>query len=248
MHRHHVPPGCLEKRSLVLDKGGSRHFAGVLRLKEGDEVELFDGMGASATFRISPGSRPSALVLERTGEPRRVPPPKCNLVLAIAVTKGGRMDWSVEKAVELGTTEILPVLSSRSVVRFRSDAEAAEKRARWERIAIDAARQSHAMYLPKVHLPVSFDEAVARLGDCSQIITGALVPDAAPLREVLSAMRAMPPPGSVAWVVGPEGDFTWEEYGKLRAAGSRMASLGSLVLRAETAAIYGLCVLNAEFL
>ncbi len=247
MHRHRVATAELEKGVVALDHAGARHFLNVLRLKGGDEVELFDGLGASATFRLrEPQGRQAEL--ERVGAVRRAQPPRCRLVLGACVSKGKRMDWTIEKAVELGVSEIVPILSRNSVVKVESAADAEDKRLRWERVAIDAARQCSSAFVPAISTPLPFGEALSRIAASSRMYVGALTSDAIPLRDALARDRGLPPPASVAWLIGPEGDFSPEEYGALRAAGASMVSLGSLVLRTETAAIYGLCVFGSEWL
>ena len=250
MHRHCVTTEELGKERVALDRAASRHFLGVLRLRPGDEVELFDGCGASATFRLTaPGGEGSAAAfLNRVGAVRHQAARACRLVLGACVSKGKRMDWTVEKAVELGAAEIVPILSKNSVVKVEGAADAEEKRLRWERVATDAARQCGADFVPAIDPPQSFDAALGRLAASCRLYAGALTPDAEPLRDALARDRRQPPPGAVAWLVGPEGDFSPEEYEALRAAGASLVSLGRLVLRTETAAIYGLCVFGSEWL
>ena len=246
MHRHYVTSETLAKGRVELSHAESRHFAGVLRLREGDRVQLFDGLGGAAEFDIASVAR-GEVALERVGEVVVHPRPRCRLTLAACISKGARMDWTVEKAVELGASVILPVASERSVVRI-APGEEEEKRARWVRVAIDAARQCDAVWLPEIAPPMPFPEALARIAAEGPVIAGALQPDAVPLRDALAKMRQFPPPEAAAWCVGPEGDFSPAEYDALRAAGAVFVSLGDLVLRTETAAMYGLCVLGSEWL
>ena len=249
MHRHFVPTETLKDERITLDHANSRHFLNVLRLKRGDEVELFDGRGATARCVIADASR-GCVSLERQGAVVHRPPPACRLILGACISKGKRMEWTIEKAVELGVSEIVPIASQNSVVRL-DDESGAEKRERWTRIAIDAARQCGAAWVPEIAEPLSLDGALARLNslDGAALFAGALQPDAIPFREALAAIRASGRTiGAAAWLVGPEGDFSSDEYAALRTAGAAFVSLGELVLRTETAAIYGLCVLGAEYL
>ncbi len=246
MHRHFVSSEELTKDSVLLDRAGARHFVNVLRLKDGDTVELFDGKGKSALFRLSSVRCANGTVLSRSGEVKITHPPACRIALGVAISKGRRMDWTIEKAVELGVSEIVPILSKNSVVRL--DEEAAEdKRERWERVAVDAVRQCGSAYLPKVLPPMPFAPALEYIRKSQYIYVGALTEDAITLRDALARDRLSPVPSSVAWVIGPEGDFTKDEYDALRKSDARMVSLGSLILRAETAALYGLCVLSSEW-
>ena len=250
MHRHFVPTETLTGERIALDHANSRHFLNVLRLKRGDEVELFDGRGATARCVIADASR-GCVALERQGDVVRRPPPRCRLILCACISKGKRMEWTIEKAVELGVAEILPIASDNSVVRMDEEG-GAEKRERWTRIAIDAARQCGTAWVPEIAEPMPLDAALKRFAAASDgtvLFAGALQPDAIPLRDALSAIRASGRAIETAvWFVGPEGDFSPAEYNALRAAGIAFVSLGDLVLRTETAAIYGLCVLGAEYL
>lgn len=243
MHRHYVKSEELRQDSLKLDHAGSRHFLNVLRLRPGDEVELFDGKGFAATFSLRAGG-----ILERSGELRETPHNKTRLIMAPCISKGKRMDWTLEKAVELGIDGFYPILSKNSVIKISPD-DVDDKLARFERVAIDAARQCGSSFLPVISKPLSFTETLAKLKEEGTVIfAGALTDDAIPMREALSVERLRPAPAAVAWLVGPEGDFTSEEYDALRKADARMVNLGKLILRTETAAIYGLCVLAQEWL
>lgn len=260
MHRQYATAEEVRSKTVALTREAGRHLVTVLRLGVGDEVELFDGRGASATFSLAavPGAggdarsllRGGALCLERRGEVRLAPRPRCHLVLGACVSKGKRMDWTVEKAVELGASEIVPIISDNCVVSFSDEDVCEAHRERWMRIAIDAARQCSSPFVPEIRPPAYFADAMKSLKDSgTEMFAGGLVPDAVPLRAALDARRAAnpEPPARAAWLVGPEGDFSSLEYGALRALGVRLVSLGDLVLRTETAAIYGLCVLGCEF-
>lgn len=247
MHRHYVSPQTLQQPRVELSRADSRHFATVLRLKEGDQVQLFDGCGRDGVFKIV-SSEKNALLLERSGELACHARPRCRLVLGVCISKGARMDWTIEKAVELGASEIVPVISDFSVVRIANQKDAEAKRDRWMRVAIDASRQSKAAFLPEIAPPLPFDEALPRITCCRTILVGALQPDARPMRDVLAGLRNRPAPASVAWVTGPEGDFSPREYQALRDSGVFFVNLGEQILRAETAAMYGLCILGSEWL
>ena len=155
------------------------------------------------------------------------------------MTKGSRWDWTIEKATELGVTRIVPVVSDRTIVRIAPD-ERAAKRERWMRIAEDAARQSDAKWLPEVLAPVSFAESLALVRETTCFI-GALTTPPPPM--IAEAIRTSPSPFAFSLYVGPEGDFTPSELAALVAIATPV-SFGSTILRAETAAIYGLSVLK----
>lgn len=248
MHRQFVTPAQLLQPELVLDRVVARHLQSVLRLTTGDTLELFDGAGRTVRARIAGADR-QGLQLVHDAVPLLHPPPACILTLVVCISKGWRMDWTVEKAVELGVSHLLPVISARTIVRLDDDEAAADKVARWQRVALDAARQCGAVWLPQIVAPRPLAAALAerRAERSAPLLVAALTPAARPLRDVLAEFAAAPPTAA-SWIVGPEGDFTSAEHDLLLAAGALPVSLGSRVLRAETAALYGLCALNCAWI
>jgi 16S rRNA (uracil1498-N3)-methyltransferase len=156
------------------------------------------------------------------------------------VTKGSRWDWTIEKATELGATKIVPVISSRTIVRLTSG-ERAAKRERWQRIAEDAARQSDAKWIPEIVEAMDF-EATLQLVKATNTFIGALTDPPPPM--IVDALMATKDKTNLAVYVGPEGDFSPEELTALMKVATPV-SFGSMILRAETAAIFALSVLSA---
>jgi 16S rRNA (uracil1498-N3)-methyltransferase len=243
MHRHLVTTAELLADALTLERGAARHLQTVLRVKPGDQVTLFDGRGRTRLAVITSAEK-HGLSLAAEAPAQECPRPACRLTLFACVSKGSRMDWTVEKAVELGVSALVPVLSERTVVRL--DAEDADAKAgRWSRVAEEAARQCGAAWLPEIAPPAPFKAVLAAVSRTRPTFVAALAPTARPLREALAAHPAPPQAG---WFVGPEGDFTPAELDALLAAGAEPVSLGPQVLRAETACLYGLCALNCAWL
>lgn len=234
MHRLLVPSETLHSETAVLPAAAARHLK-VLRPKPGEQLELFDGRGATRRYSYSGKG------LEAAGEIASLPRPATRLALFACVTKGGRWDWTIEKAVELGVGRIVPVLSERCIVRLPA-VERPAKAERWRRIAEDAARQSDAVWLPDVHEAVDFDEALELAKSCRATFAGALMtPPPPPLMDALGDVGG---DGEWGLFVGPEGDFTPDELSRLLKT-AVPASFGPTILRAETAAIFGLSVLAA---
>ena len=241
MHRLLVSTGALAEARPAIGAAAERHLR-VLRPRDGEEFELFDGRGSARRVRYSAPS--GELVpdgpVSRADESCRIP-----LALFACVAKGSRWDWTIEKATELGVSRIVPVLSARTVVRIDPDARAA-KRERWARVAEDAARQSDALWIPEVEEAVDFERAV-EMASATRCFAGAITTP--PPDNILSAaLAAGRPPawGEGEWSVfiGPEGDFTPEELSSLLEVATPV-SLGRTVLRTETAAVYALSVLAA---
>ena len=270
MHRLLVPSEQLEADSPVLSKDAANHLK-VLRPKDGEEIELFDGRGRWRSYSVRTSGK--GFCLAASAPACAAPRAPWTLTLFACVTKGSRWDWTIEKATELGVTRIVPVISARTIVRIAAD-ERAAKRARWMRIAEDAARQSDAKWLPEIHEPVSFAESLPLVRETT-CFAGALTnpPPRPLLQELLDLRQAAsaapvprspspvprspspvprPPfpvprspfPVSLSIYVGPEGDFSPEELSALLKIATPV-SFGSTILRAETAAIYGVSVLKS---
>ena len=237
MHRLLVSSESLAQDTVALPKDAARHLK-VLRPKPGEEIELFDGCGHTRRYAWSPSGIRAAAPLS-TFQPSTV-----QLVLFACVTKGSRWDWTIEKAVELGVSRIVPVISDRCIVRLAPD-EREAKAERWRRIAEDAARQSDAVWLPEVLAAVDFPRALELVRGTGRVFVGALTnPPPPPLLEAVR--QAAPSAGaSLGLFVGPEGDFTPEELASLLAIATP-TSFGPTILRAETAAVFGLSVLAAS--
>jgi len=310
MHRHLVTPDALLADTCVLGKEEARHLQTVLRVKPGDTIQLFDGQGHTRLaivpipphfmkcggMDVEPKTSKNRFCLNAIAPVIVHPKPICSITLFACVSKGKHMDWTIEKAVELGVARIVPVISDRTIVRVEADDRDA-KADRWMRIAEEAARQCGSAWLPDILAPRSFKESLALVQQTTPTFVAALTPDAKPLRDFLlpvtrgsegggqgsgrawvsdpaearsayaeaTADRSenvalppsfipsprstgLPPPSQAGWFVGPEGDFTPDELNRLLDSGAIPVSLGPLVLRAETACLYGLCALNCAWM
>ena len=248
MHRLLVHAEALEREVADLPRDAARHLK-VLRPKPGEEIELFDGCGRTRRYRWNAArgvlDAPLPLVCATV---RPFP-----LTLFACVTKGSRWDWTIEKAVELGVSRIVPVISDRCIVRLAAD-EREAKAERWRRIAEDAARQSDAVWLPEVLAAIDFPQALELVKTCDRVFVGALTnpPPPSLLEAVSRSLGSLESSnqtirqsgGSLGLFVGPEGDFTPAELESLLAI-AVPTSFGPTILRAETAAIFGLSVLAA---
>ena len=236
MHRLLVESHELSQESPALSRDALHHLK-VLRPKDGEEIELFDGKGSLRRYLFDAAARGLRAAPGQTI--RTVGQSNKSLTLFACVTKGSRWDWTIEKATELGVTRIVPVISDRTIVRIPK-AERAAKRERWQRIAEDAARQSDAVWLPEIVEAVDFADTLPLVKACTCFV-GALTDP--PPRPLLEAVRASDPlPSDLAVYVGPEGDFTPDELRALLACATPV-SFGPTVLRAETAALFGVAVL-----
>lgn len=243
MHRCLVKTEELLAGAFTLARDESRHLQTVLRVRPGERITLFDGRGRTREAAITSADK-HGLSLTADAPVREHPQPACAVTLFACVSKGKRMDWTVEKAVELGVSRIAPVISDRTVVRLDAD-DGDAKADRWSRVAEEAARQCGAVWLPEIAAPLPFPASLNLLKESAPVFVADLSPQARPLRDALAAFSAPPP--RAGWFVGPEGDFTPAELDALRGAGAVPVSLGRLVLRAETACLYGLCALHCAW-
>jgi 16S rRNA (uracil1498-N3)-methyltransferase len=230
----------------MLDSADSHHCADVLRLGVGDKVVIFDGEGNEAAAILAEVSRKRTRL--DIGPRIATAKPRCAIMLAQAVPKARNMDLIIQKAVELGASSVVPILSERTVVRLEDAGDAAKKQERWQSIAIEACKQCGQNWTPKVGLPQTIKEFLTNLPKADLILIASLQPDARPVKQVLSDFVATSGvmPGSVIVMVGPEGDFTPAETLAAKTAGAAAISLGPIIMRTETAALYCLSILGHE--
>ena len=220
--------------TIRIEASAVRYLRAVLRLRIGDELTLFDGRGTEYEGRIREASTKSVLV-EILSSKRPDREPGRQVFLAQALPKGSKMDFIVQKAVELGCSRILPFTSSRTVPA--PDSHSGERRiGRWRKIALEATRQCGRIEVPPIDPIVPFESVLEVLGSCG----GYLLWEGADrrLRELTPAAG-----GPIAIAVGPEGGFTEEETYKAREAGLVPVSLGPRILRTDTAGLAGLSII-----
>jgi 16S rRNA (uracil1498-N3)-methyltransferase len=204
----------------------------VLRLQPGLHLELFDGIGNSAIAQIEHMGKQSVGVRLIESKPLQEKP-ACFFHAVVGMPANERMDWLVEKATELGVSRITPVMSQRSVIRLNG--VRSEKRvAHWNGITQSACAQSGRNWLPQIDLPISFSDFfsqfASRENSVNVLLSTAL--SARNWRDLWSS-----PPSYLTFVNGPEGGFSLEEEQFAFDRGFVPISLGSRVLRSETASI-----------
>jgi len=242
MPRFYVPPHAWNPDKLELDPGETHHALDVLRMKLGDRATLFNGQGAEATVEVATVEK-GRIALRKIAAHKTAPLP-CALTLGQAIPKGKNMDLIVEKATELGAAGIVPLLSERTIVRADAD-EAVSKRDKWQRTAIEAAKQCGQNWVPTVAKPQTPKEFFQAGEKFDLMLIASLQPDSRALKEVLAELGPKKF-GRVLILVGPEGDFTPAEINLAKNAGCRPITLGPIILRTETAAIYCLSVLSHQ--
>ena len=231
MNRLLVASADLAAERPALSRENAKHLK-VLRPEAGEAFELFDGAGGFRVYRYDGAGLEAAL--ERSSVPK---PPE--LALFACIAKGSRWDWTLEKATELGVTQIVPLISERTIVRLDA-AELEPKRERWQRVVDDAARQCGTRWVPQVAPPLKLAAALPQIAGKFTVVGALTDPPSPPILKVMADWRGQ----ALALAIGPEGDFTPAELASLIAV-AHPASFGSTILRTETAAIFGLGVLGA---
>ena len=242
MPRFYIPSLAWNPDRLALDVTESHHAFDVLRMKAGERATVFDGAGHEAEVELGKQGK-SGTELRKISLGKSSPLP-CRITLAQAVPKGKNMELIIEKATELGVGAISPLMSERTIVRGSED-DHVRKQAKWQRTAIEACKQCGQNFLPRVVQPCTPRALFERNEKFDLMLIASLQGDAIPLKQVLSENGAKRPK-SVLILIGPEGDFTPAEVSLARSHGCRPVTLGPIILRTETAAIYCVSVLNHE--
>jgi 16S rRNA (uracil1498-N3)-methyltransferase len=272
VHRFYISPNEWDSGASALRGSEAHHARNVLRLKRGAKVVLFNGRGREITGEIVDLAHDE--IRFRKLHEAETPPLRCRITLGQAIPKGKNMDLIVQKAVEIGASEIAPLISGRTIVDI-DQKEAARKQAKWQQAAIEAAKQCGQNWLPEIDVPrklkdfftqfpvaAGMSPADSSLPQPTRLplqknesqfdlrLIGSLQSDAQHLKKILADYQSERPhrPASVLILIGPEGDFTPAELALAKSQGCRPITLGPIILRVETAAIYCLSVLSYELL
>jgi 16S rRNA (uracil1498-N3)-methyltransferase len=243
MHRFYLPPAECRQQALTLSKCDAHHALNVLRVRPGERVAVLNGAGSEFLCEVQEASRDAVILkVVQTHTIAQLP---YAVTLLQALTKGRAMELIVQKATELGAHRIVPILSARSVAHIEPE-DAANKMDKWERTAIEAVKQCGCAWLPRMEPPQTPQAFLARGDKFELALLASLQPDARHPREHFESFLAEVKgrPASVCVWIGPEGDFTPAEINAIRASGALPITLGKLVLRSETAAIYCLSIIN----
>ena len=233
--RFFAPPSAfnLSKKSVTLTADEARHLREVLRLKPGDEVSVFDGEGKEFRARVVQARRESAeLELQNELEPAR-PESPLRITLAVALLKGEKFDLVVQKATELGVARFVPLITRYADIKLRDEADANKRVARWQRIALEAAKQCGRAVVPEVSLPVNL----------SSVFSESCLLFSEKGGRGLTQIKT----DKITAIIGSEGGWSDQELDEARAAGVDIVTLGGRILRAETAAITAAALLQHRF-
>ena len=229
MPRFFVSKDSISDNLAVISGDDAHHISKVLRMKCGEALVLCDQQGNDYHCEIS-DITDNAVSLTVKECVHCLSEPTVRVTLFMALPKGDKMDYVIQKSIELGASEIVPFSSSRCIVKL-SDKDAAKKQERWSRIALEAAKQCGRGIVPKVRKPISFKEMIACASECEMPLFFYEKETNNSLKSRISARTFK----SAAVIIGPEGGFSESEVSDVTRAGIPCASLGTRILRCETA-------------
>lgn len=226
--RFFAPPSAFNfnKRVVTLTSDEARHLREVLRLKAGDDVQVFDGAGREFRAVVSQARREFAEL--EIGDEIESPKPESplRLTLAVALLKGEKFELVVQKGTELGVNCFIPLITRYADIRLRDESDAAKRVTRWQRIALEAAKQCGRGVVPDVKRPTPFEVLIGENNTC-------LMFSERQGRALNTDLKT----DNLTAIVGSEGGWSDEELDQARDSGVPIVTLGGRVLRAETAAI-----------
>lgn len=242
---HFFVPDAGDGPVISIRGGDVNHIRNVLRMKPGDRIVVSNGADRDF-YCVIREIREDEVLVEASPEEVRESELPADLILYQGLPKGTKMETVIQKAVELGAVRIVPVAMRRSVARF-DDRKQKTKIPRWNSIAESAAKQSGRRVIPEVTRVFSWREAVSEASGLDRI----LVPyeNARGMAGTMEALQGLAPGQKIGIFIGPEGGFERSEIQDLTEAGARVISLGSRILRTETAGMtaLSLCMARLEF-
>jgi len=236
MPRFYCPPPIPRSGSFELPPDAAHHASRVLRLRVGDTVKIFDGIGNECHGLIADLSARNVTVANMTANDNKRESP-LHTLLAQALSSSEKMDWVIQKSTELGVTEIQPLATDRSVARLSAE-RTARRLEHWQQVAVSACEQCGRNVLPQIHAPLDIMDwlqQVKTIPDTKYI----LLPDG-----VATLHDQTKPREKTVLLIGAEGGFSQAESAMALHCGFIPIRLGARVMRTETAAIAGLAVLQ----
>ncbi len=240
MSRFYVPPEAVNGDTITIRGEEARHITCVMRLKPSDGIVAFDGTGREYDGVIK-AVKAKSVVIEIIAERAPSAGRGAAITLIQAIPKKSKMDYIVEKATELGVSAIVPVFTRRTIPEWDGPKRAAQA-ARWRKIAREASKQCARAEIPAVNEIDDFTKVVKGPARYDLALIATLGDDTVKLGDTLTGACAK----TVAIAIGPEGDFTPEEVEASKKSGFRPVSLGSRVLKSDTAGLAALAIIDYE--
>lgn len=242
MHRFFVKKENIFDGSIIIDGEDVRHISKVLRLQPGDRIVLCDGEGTDYSAVIQSMDKHSVRAAVTAREASKGEP-DIEAVLYQGIPKGTKMDIIIQKCTEMGVKRIVPVSTARTVVKLESEMDERRKVERWTKIAEEAAKQSGRGRIPQICMPMTLPEALKDSSGLDTVVVPYELEGGLGIREVLNSAGG----NSIGFFIGPEGGFEPSEIEKAKSAGAVTVSLGSRILRTETAGIAVLTCIMYEY-
>lgn len=238
-----IEPAALLKPTIAIEGSDVRHMKRVLRLKAGDPIRLFDGKGSvyEAVIQRYVADRVELQVIKKLLETKESP---IQIAVAQALLKEKKMDRLLRHLCELGLTQWIPFTSGRSIPRS-GEKQMPGRVVRWNKILKESLKQCRRARLPEIHKTLAFEE-VLEYGRSFDLMVVFYENESASLNSVISRSAPLDPK-KILMIVGPEGGFSDQEIAKAAAAGSLIAGLGPRILRAETATIAAITLVQFLF-
>jgi 16S rRNA (uracil1498-N3)-methyltransferase len=235
--RFFVPRDQIHNGIASLPADQSHHLSHVLRLRPGDEVEIFDGEGAGYIGEV--GASCSEIRIRKKSPASLVTPAKRHLMLAPALIKADRFEWILQKATELGVEEFAPLVTRFCDISIPENRLAA-RMDRWRRIVKEASKQCRRFSIPSIYTPMLFDDFLE--AKCSQDCTKLLLYEKTSMPWNSQFSRS----SRILLCIGPEGGWDRKEVAKAKEAGYDVFGLGNRILRSETAALAAVSIIQFQ--
>lgn len=227
--------------TVMLPPDESRHAVKVLRLSSGDHIEILNGHGCRAISRISHSHPTHTQVIVQSAQQQ--PPPKITIHLVQAIIKNKAMDQLLQKTVEAGVHHIHPIITHHTEARIQpGSSDAQDKSSKWIKTLHEAQKQSGNAWTPILHPIQNFSSTLDQLPTNHSHLVASLQPNSIPILNTFPTL-----PHTWIWI-GPEGDFSPDEYQKLQKKAIQPVTLGPFTLRSETAACVAVALLSLQSL
>lgn len=244
MHRFFIKSQNISGGMAFLAGSEAEHLKRVLRLKAGEIVEVFDGQGRCWAALIVNTGDDGVVKLKIIGENKAEAEPSIRITLFQGLPKSDKMDYIVQKTTELGISRIVPIETRNTVFKVRAG-RMPGKIERWQRIALEAAKQCGRSVIPDIQEPVLFEEALLQAANTGFCIIPYEKEQAAGLKRMLELMARESRDG-IGVFIGPEGGFTVDEVEAAVRAGVKPVTLGPRILRTETAGLAVVSIIMYE--
>jgi len=243
MPKFFVEPSGIKGDNIFITGEDVNHITKVLRLSRNDIIIISDGQGNDYKVVLEEIDREEikTRIIEHTVSESE---PPVEVILFQGIPKSDKMEFIIQKTTELGISKIVPVITKRTIVKFNDAKSEKNKLERWQKIALEAAKQCNRGRVPVISKPLLFDEAIERMKETELRIMPYEKEESNRLRDILKYRTEVK---KIGIFIGPEGGFDEEEVYKARCAGVVTSTLGSRILRTETAGVVVLSILMYEY-